>query len=879
MSTRSPHSRWPIRWLWSLALGVVLSACDGTGPGSVTPAPANPPPPSPPAPTVARVDIVQTGLLFTERDQTRQLTARVTTADGAVLDVPVTWSSNDEGDIAVGSNGVATARTNSGSSLIVASAGNIRSTPMLAVISSVGPGTILVDDTQIVRGPVESTPTAVPDLDNTYSVVVSGIAAPAIGTLMAGTGSQPVAGRVVATRDVAGGVEITLKLAPIPELFPGLDIDQDFDLSQAEFTVPETITAAYDVSRTGTKFRFVPKTRNNLQTADVATPAGTFAFDQGCEGEVNGAGLGPGAAPPFVFETLPSFDLDLSPRLQIRRTPGGEIKRFAVSVDSTMRLEAAVAATVAFEGKVECKAELVVYRVPIGGAVSLVIGGLVPVGIGFELAGKVTVAQVKAGYSSVTRAKAVTGLACDAECGFLGEITDFTSTNTPTVDVPAIEDFRVEPDFTGFLYAEGDVGNPFLNSLRFEAFEFKAGPKLEIKAAPPATQIAAADFSSNYKVVLKAFAGFGDDIEKVLNILGVVAVGDEVLEISTDIAESPTGLMRADKAEFVAGDVVNFAVTLDADRTAFLGLYNLSEIVLMRNAGGLREVARVIAIEGQREFNIRWPAPSAGRSTELHAFVVTRLLPFDVLSIELANAPPPTGAVRLLRARVDSVPNATRCPRGQNCEPAAFDLQIRDSQGLPLQDRYAVDPGPVTGINTSADSASSLDVPGGSAGGFSSLAVNCSGSARITRVSGVDFATADSATVVAFEVPAGATVPYVVNLEPALASVDFAGANAFFAIIADPDGSLFPATSAEAFYNERVLNFFRSPNDRRRAGAPFLFGARQGVTAYDAFPEQGGRSGVLPPGRYSVAVYCFSGGGTGSGSASNRFAAGITLGN
>lgn len=862
----------PTARVWTLVFSILVSACDGGG------VPAEPPPVAPPA-AAARVEIVQTGLLFTERDQTRQLAARVLAADGTVLNLPVTWSSNDENDVGVSSAGLATARTTSGSSQIVASVGDLRSVPLLAVITTVGAGTILVDDAQIVRGAVETAPDADPSIDNTYSVVVSGIATPAIGSLMAGTGSQALAGRVVATRDVAGGIEITLKLAPIPELFPGLEIDQDFDLSQAEFSIPDTIAASYDVTRDGSTYRFRPKGRRNFRAANVATPAGTFAFDQGCEGQVNGAGLGPGAAPPFVFETLPNFDLDLSPHLQIRRTPAGEIKRFAVSVESTVLLEAAVAATVAFEGKVECKAELMVYRVPIGGAVSLVVGGLVPVGVGFELAGKVTVAQVKAGYRSVTKAKVVAGLACDPDCGFLGELTDFTSTSTPTVDLPAIEDFRVEPDFTGFLYVEGDIGNPVFNSLRFEAFEFKAGPKLEGKFAPPATQVDATDFRSGYKLVLKAFAGFGDDIEKVLNIFGLVTVGDEVLEISTDIAQSPTGSMRADKANFVAGETVNFAVTLDAASTDFLGIYNVGEIVLMRKAGSLSEVARVIAVEGQKDFSFSFVAPNPGSSTEFFAFLRSRLLPADVLSLELDNAPAATGAARLLRARVESVPNATQCPRGQNCQPAASSLRIDDSLGVALRDRYLAEPGSVTGINTSASARSSLDLANGSTGGFSSLALSCSGDASIVRVSGVDFATAQSATVVAFEVPPGAPAPYSLSLTPTLQSANFAGANAFFAIIADPNGSLFPRAGSETFFNAGVLDLFRNQGDPRRAGAPFLFGAAQGTTAYQAIPEQGSRSGTLQPGRYSIAAYCFSGGGTGSGTASNSFEASFSLGN
>ena len=48
------------------------------------------------ASTPARVEIVQTGLLFTERGQTRQLAARVISDAGETLDLPVIWSSSNE---------------------------------------------------------------------------------------------------------------------------------------------------------------------------------------------------------------------------------------------------------------------------------------------------------------------------------------------------------------------------------------------------------------------------------------------------------------------------------------------------------------------------------------------------------------------------------------------------------------------------------------------------------------------------------------------------------------------------------------------------------------------------------------------------------------
>ncbi|PTU27698.1 Ig-like domain-containing protein, partial [Stenotrophobium rhamnosiphilum] len=576
--------------------------------------------------SAARVEIVQTGMLFTERGQTRQLSARVFDAAGAPIDAAVRWSSSDEANISVASNGIALAERSTGSTQITATVGDVRSAPLLAVITTVAPGTVLVSDEQIARV-AESDPDAAPSLDNTYTVVISGIALPVVGTLIVGTGSAPVAGRVVSAREVAGGVEVTLKLAPLSVLFPGLEINQRFNLADVPATIPESVNAGYTVLREGNTYTFTPRPEARAAVAKAGgVPAGTRTLFQGCEGSINGIGLGDDAAPPFVFEPQPVFTFTIAPALDVIYTEARGLERFVVTAEPTFLIDGTVKATAAFEGKVSCKAELLIFPVPVGGALSVVISGLVPVGVGFELAGKITVAQMKLGLKSRTSAKAALGLSCESECSLVNELTDFVNTNTPTVDVPGLDDFRIKPEFTAFGYVEAAVGNRFFKSLQFKAFEIKAGPKLEGEFAPLSTQIAATDFKSNYKLSLVLNAGFGDDIESVLNILGVVEVGNEVLEKAINLAASPTGVLTADRDSFVLGDTVKFELKLDPLTVKFLGLYNIKEIVLIRNHG-LREIARVAASGEQTTFNFTFIAPDEGRASEFTAFAVTSLLP------------------------------------------------------------------------------------------------------------------------------------------------------------------------------------------------------------------------------------------------------------
>lgn len=642
LSLSCPSVTAPARGALLLSALLALAACNDTN-APMAAAPVTPPTVTPPVTPVpakaARVEIVQTGLLFTERGQTRQLAARVFDADGALITASVRWSSSDAANIRVDDNGLAVAERTAGSSQITASVDTLRSVPLLAVVTRVASGTVLVTDGQVLREPVESRPEAAPSLENTYTVVLSGIAVPAVDTLMAGTGSAPIAGRVVSAREVAGGVEVTLKPVPLAALFPGLEINQRFDLGQQPAVIPDSVTASHTVSREGSRYTFTPRPEAATEAKAGAGPAGTRTLFQGCEGTVNGVGLGDGAAPPFVFEPQPVFTFTLSPALDVLYTEARGLERFVVTAEPTFLIDATVKATAAFEGKVSCTAELLLFRVPVGGALSVLISGLVPVGVGFELGGKVTAAQLKMGFKSRTSAEAAVGLACEGGCRFVSTLENFVNTNTPAVDLPGEEDFRVAPELSAFGYVEAKIGNPVFQSLQFEAFEVKAGPKLEGKFAPIASQIAATDFKGSYKLSLGANAGFGDDIEKVLNILGVVAVGDEVLEITTDLASSPTGVLTADRDRFATNEAVAFELQLDPAATEFLGLYNVREIALVRSNGdSVRTVSRATASANQTTFNFTFIAPDAGLSNEFTAFVVTRALPDELISLELDTA-------------------------------------------------------------------------------------------------------------------------------------------------------------------------------------------------------------------------------------------------
>jgi hypothetical protein len=82
---------------------------------------------------------------------------------------------------------------------------------------------------------------------------------------------------------------------------------------------------------------------------------------------------------------------------------------------------------------------------------------------------------------------------------------------------------------------------------------------------------------------------------------------------------------------------VNFKVRLDPARRSFLGVNNVAEVLLVRNDFREAIVARASVAASQADVDIAFTAPDAGTASEFFAFVVTSLLPADVLALELGQ--------------------------------------------------------------------------------------------------------------------------------------------------------------------------------------------------------------------------------------------------
>lgn len=601
---------------------------------------------------VARVVIDQTAVLLTQNSVTKQLSAKVTDSQGNLLSVPISWFSSRPNEFSVDSTGNITALVSNGASQIFAEVNGVKSAPVLVVVTKVPDNAVLLNDAQIVGEPTETTPAAEPAFTNTYDVNLTGVAAPAVGSLLINTESKMVAGRVVAVNTNGSLTKVTLGLVSLREMFPKLNVKEVIDLSKAEITPTPRVAALYDVVRTDNTFTYTPKAAplaispKRLQKT-AAKELGPFTCERFAFGQDDTDALF-----EYELEKLPTFSVTINPSLDLIYTEQNGLERLVLQAVPTVDLDVGLKTALAVEAKVECKAELYVIRLPIGGALSLLIGGNIPIGVGFDFGGKLSVVDATVGASLKASSETAMGLACPAgqSCSLVHSIENTKTQFTPRISLPSLQQVQFEPGLSGFAYAEMEIGSPILRSIRFTALEVKAGAKLEANFASVADQLASADpeASAKYGVNLAFEVDLGKDLSRALELLGVPNFSDQGFETSTPIAQSPTGIKTkpviADRGTFKAGDQVNFTVKLDTSTANFfpaIGPYNVNKVQLIRKVGDVVTVVAEQQAGGDGHkfvFGFPYTATDSGKAGEFSAFIVTSLVPFDILALEIGVA-------------------------------------------------------------------------------------------------------------------------------------------------------------------------------------------------------------------------------------------------
>jgi hypothetical protein len=640
------------RWFWPARAGLlIVAALAGCGGGGSSSAP----------PVVATVEVVQSALLLQRVGASAQLAAVAKDSDGNPVDVPIAWRSGKPAEVAVDAAGKVTAAAANGSSQVVAVAQGIESAPTLVVVTQPVAGAVLVSDAQVLGDVIATDPDAAPSVGNTYLVTLVGVPAPAVGALMVGTGSKPVAGRVRSVdTTVAGQTTVTLGLVPLPELLPALQLDEVFDLSKGPVIYPDEVLAYFTVERVGNTHTFTPKPVSAREQRADARAVGTRTTSTmgPFECDLSATGLAGDPRPlPVQLTVPPALSVTVSPSLATQYRDG-RLDRVILKAVPTLKVVTELKIDLVFQGKVGCKVELFVFPAPVGGVLTFAMGGLVGVGAGFELGGKLTVAQINLATNAEASAALEAGLVdCTRPSGCnLHGSTDGDLTWDPTWTLPSVglAGARFEPAFEIFGTIEVDVGSRLLRRARWKMLKTKFGGKLEGNFATRSAQVLDTSYQSNYKLSLEGSAGVGVDLASILQVLGLESVTLLELKGSTDLATSPAAAVSADRASFSAGDTVNLKAVFDP--STFVGLYNIKQVEWVHRVGTTQTtIATQTASSGQTEFNHALTASDAGAAGEYFAFVIPEYLelPLELGKVALAEAEaPPTLACPLYEVDV-----------------------------------------------------------------------------------------------------------------------------------------------------------------------------------------------------------------------------------
>ncbi len=639
-------SRWGAVWtirrvvLWSLVLllAMLVTAC-GSGGGSQDD-------PN----QISRIEVTPGTALMTSLGETYQLKATAYDANGEPLNVNFDWTSSNPGLMTVDGQGTVTTHDYAGSSLISATAGDVSGQATLLAVELM-PNSVLVSDAQVLDNPLLQDPDTPPDVGSLYEVTLDGTVAVTVGDILLASESAPIGGRVVDVVRSGTSQLVTLELIPVSQMFSKLKIDETYHFTTDDAVIPEEISTLFDVSENpdgSLKFTPKPEFSNPKTMADnmrqaLGTPQGTFAnpyapFD--CSSTM--------PTIPLTLNLLPVtdglvFDLDLIMQYD---SDNEHLQKLALAGMAKAELRVRPSLNVAFEGKFTCTLDVVSIPIPISGAASVVFGGRIPVGPGFEIGGRVTLGQVAAEANFKAQFNAEVGVERNA----MGELelidTAATATSQSDADFRLIlpdtnnltAGLRFEPTLKGFAFADFRVGTGLFYRLEFKALRLTGGLVESANLATVDSQVAGTTYASSYMQALNINAGFGRSAIQFFNFLNINAASFSLVNLDIPLYTSPRlQSASADVASFATGDTVNFNVvlmpnTLDYRSYTSSELYNIDEIIIYRridNGGAIstQEIARTGASFGQSSFDLSWTADSDGDiGSDFFVFVDTKAL-------------------------------------------------------------------------------------------------------------------------------------------------------------------------------------------------------------------------------------------------------------
>ena len=623
----------------ALWLTTLLAACGG-GSNNATPAgPGMGPPPAPPpaaAGPLARIEISPPGGLLVGTTERRTLSIRGFDANGREVQIPdtelsVTSSSPASIEVNRSGNGFEIrAVAPVGTAVLNAAVGTIRAKPAVFYAAEPVAGAVLVSDAQVRAAPVAVDPSARGGLGWRYRVTLTGVGTPAAGSILLGTGTLPIAGRVVSSTPSATSAnetDVVLEVLALPALFRNMNMSLQL--------TPEQTNAL-----------FVPNPRLATNTGKQSTHSKVSLSAIECKGDSPAL-----AALTGELEVKVDRELSLDHQLEI---VNGSVRnaRLIVSGNYSGSGKAVMNLGATVTGGVGCELELGAIPIPITGPLSAFIAPVIPIRFKAELGAQIQVNLFTVSAEIKQSAQTRFGFEWKAssEGGQLEGIKSLTLSDpevTRNVSFPTDASARVKATLFAGLASGLSVGNAL---VKLDAIELTAGPEFEAKFGGLADAASDAVYTTEYELKAKAAVGPGGDIAEVIRLLlGSSRAIDLSLKWERSIGKSPGATaVSTEKSTFNAGETVRFDVELNPQSVNFpLVGYNVTEVRIYRlpnvaGASAEQIAAATPTSEAQTSFQINWVADRAGSVDDagrpnFFAFVVekplaliTGILPFEL---------------------------------------------------------------------------------------------------------------------------------------------------------------------------------------------------------------------------------------------------------
>ena len=601
---------------------------------------------------VGSLKITPGGVILTAGGDSEQLSATVFEKSGSPLPVQVTWSSNDPAVVTVNSNGLATAVAATGSALLRASYGG-KQASILVVVADPVAGAFLLTDAQITSDPLPLDPLAEQGIGYQYTVTLDVPGMPAAGQMVINTGEKPVGGKTIT---VTGDV-LTLEIVALSSLFDAFSLNQHFTTADMIPSVPVSVTQVFNVQASGDTILLslkpgvvISAVTPVLNQAGPQRPDLSKEFELGpfaCEAEAGGVGI-----------ELSKAEISFKQNLSADFIWEDEHKLIKVSGQPELKLALTPELKAELAGKLSCELEIYEFIIPTPGVFGWLVAGKIPVGLGFEVEGKVPLASLtKVEITSWQRSEIESGFNCQPDCV---RISNFTNTTPATPDGsalsvkfsgPQLEQPKLEASLSAYLFAELNAGAALIKKdtriagIVLREFEFlvaQAGFKLEGKFASKEVQAHDPAFNSEYSLSFEAQVSPGETLEKAVEILELKADVNLEWLYSKKLGISPAASVAADRQAFTAGNTLNITVTLVPSSTEFPVIgYNLDSVKVYKKIPGatpdalptLLPIAQELALPGQLTFHFTFVVTETGTIDQYMAFAEPHLMPF--LSLEL----------------------------------------------------------------------------------------------------------------------------------------------------------------------------------------------------------------------------------------------------